>query len=113
MDDNEKHALDVVRARLFQRYPDLEPEIVEDLIAAALDRFDGCRVRDFVPLLIERATTRTLDATYSRAPAPPEPIRTSELPATAHAEPAAPAVISSARGRGVRGAFARRSPRLS
>ena len=110
MDDNEKHALDVVRARLFQRYPDLEPEIVEDLIAAALDRFDGCRVRDFVPLLIERATTRTLDATYSRTPAPPEPIRTSELPATAHAEPA---VISSGRVRGVRGAFARRAPRLS
>ncbi|WP_420855154.1 hypothetical protein [Rhodococcus koreensis] len=31
-------------------------------------------MRGFVPLLVERAATRTLDATHSRAPAQPEPI---------------------------------------
>ncbi|WP_085990423.1 MULTISPECIES: three-helix bundle dimerization domain-containing protein [Rhodococcus] len=34
--------------------------------APAKGRFEGCRIRDFVPLLIERAATRTLDATNSR-----------------------------------------------
>ncbi|WP_420855106.1 three-helix bundle dimerization domain-containing protein [Rhodococcus koreensis] len=28
----------------------------------AYHRFDGCRIRDFVPLLVERAASRSLDA---------------------------------------------------
>ncbi len=110
MDGNEEHDIDVVRARLIQRYPDLDPAVIEDLIEASLRRFDGCRIRDFVPLLIERAATRTLDATYSGAPAQPEPLHTPELPITPHTEPAVRAAISS---RGVRRVFARHSPRLS
>lgn len=109
MDDSEKHNIDVVRTRLIQRYPHLDPEVIEDLIEASLLRFDGCRIRDFVPLLIERAATRTLDATPSRAPAPPEPMLTPELPAT-HTGPAVPAAISSS---AVRRVFARHSPRPS
>ena len=66
MDGNEEHDIDVVRTRLIQRYPDLDPAVIEDLIEASLRRFDGFRIRDFVPLLIERAATRTLDATNSR-----------------------------------------------
>ena len=110
MDDREEHDIDVVRSRLIQRYPDLAPEVVEDLIVAVLGRFDGCRIRDFVPLLVERAATRTLDSTYSRTPADPEPVRTPELPITAHTESAVRVAISI---RGVRRVFARRSPRLS
>ncbi|WP_009480192.1 three-helix bundle dimerization domain-containing protein [Rhodococcus sp. JVH1] len=78
--------------------------------APAKGRFEGCRIRDFVPLLIERAATRTLDAAYSRAPAQPEPLHTPELPTTPHTEPAVRATISSRGGRRV---FARHSPRLS
>jgi hypothetical protein len=75
------HAIDVVRIRLGQRYPDLDPEVVGGLIEATLGRLDGCRIRDFVPLLVERAATRTLDATYHRAPESREPMRTPEPPA--------------------------------
>ncbi|PBC39170.1 hypothetical protein CJ179_37660 [Rhodococcus sp. ACS1] len=110
MDDSEEHDIDVVRSRLIQRYPDLDPEVVEDLIVVVLARFDGCRIRNFVPLLVERAATRTLDATYSHPPAYPETVRTLEVPTTAHPEPA---VRSAPNIRGVRRIFAPRSPRLS
>jgi hypothetical protein len=110
MDDREEHDIDVVRIRLIQRYPDLDSEVLENLIVAVLGRFDGCRVRDFVPLLVERAATRTLDATYSRAPAHPAPLRTPDAPTTALIEPVVPAASSIG---GVRRVVARRSPRLS
>ncbi|MDV7243527.1 MULTISPECIES: three-helix bundle dimerization domain-containing protein [Rhodococcus] len=110
MDDTEERDIDVVRTRLIQRFPDLEPGVVEDLVVATLHRFDGCRIRDFVPLLVERAATRTLDATYSRAPMLAEPALTTEVLATSHPDPVARPLTSSGR---VRGVFARRSPRLS
>jgi hypothetical protein len=109
MDDSEEHDIDVVRTRLIQRYPDLDPALIEDLIEASLRRFDGCRIRDFVPLLVERAAARTLDATNSRAPAHPEPMHTPELPTT-QTESGVHATISS---RGMRRLFVHRSPRLS
>ena len=84
MGDSEEHDIDDVRTRLIQRYPHLDPEMIEDLIEASFRRLDGCRLRGFVPLLVERAATCTLDATHSRAPADPEPIRTPELPTTPH-----------------------------
>ncbi|WP_143051377.1 three-helix bundle dimerization domain-containing protein [Rhodococcus koreensis] len=35
MGDSEEHAIDVVRTRLIQRYPHLDPEVIEDLIEAS------------------------------------------------------------------------------
>ncbi|MEU2003311.1 three-helix bundle dimerization domain-containing protein [Rhodococcus sp. NPDC019627] len=104
MDDNERQNIDVVRIRLIQRFPNLEPGVVEDLIEATLHRFDDCRIRDFVPLLVERSATRTLDAVYCRAPMlPTEPLLVNEEPDTR-------SVTSSGK---VWSVFARRSPRLS
>ncbi|EME66992.1 hypothetical protein G352_01352 [Rhodococcus ruber BKS 20-38] len=109
MDDSEVHAIDVVRIRLGQRYPDLDPEVVGGLIEATLGRLDGCRIRDFVPLLVERAATRTLDATYHRAPESREPRRTPEPPAVT--ETSEVRTASSVRVRWA--VLVRRSPRLS
>ncbi|MDV6247985.1 hypothetical protein [Rhodococcus opacus] len=103
MDDREEHEIDVVRTRLIERYPDLDPVVVEGVIVAALGRLDGCRVRDFVPLLVERAATRTLGATLRGPLTPAAPVLTPEVPA--------PQVTI--RIRGVRRIFVRRSPRLS
>ncbi|MHA4848008.1 three-helix bundle dimerization domain-containing protein [Rhodococcus sp. MSC1_016] len=104
MGDNERQNIDVVRIRLIQRFPNLEPGVVEDLIEATLHRFDDCRIRDFVPLLVERAAMRTLDATYSSAPMlAAEPVLATEEPVTR-------SVTSSGK---VWGVFVRRSPRLS
>ncbi|MDV7354642.1 hypothetical protein R4282_16720 [Rhodococcus oxybenzonivorans] len=110
MDDHEQRDIEVVRMRLIQRFPDLEPEVLDELIVAIAHRFDGCRIRDFVPLLVERAATRTLDATFSRAPKLTEPALAPELAAASTREPAARPAAGSAR---VWGVFARRSPRLS
>ena len=63
MDVTEQQHIDAVRARLHQQYPDLDPTMVEGVINAAYHRFDGCRIRDFVPLLVERAAARALDTT--------------------------------------------------
>lgn len=111
MDDKERQNIDVVRIRLTQRFPNLDPGVVEDLIEATLHRFDGCRIRDFVPLLVERAATRTLEATYSRTPTlATEPVLATETSAISPAEPVTRSVTTSGK---VWGVFVRRSPRLS
>ncbi|GCE40855.1 hypothetical protein Rhow_004498 [Rhodococcus wratislaviensis] len=61
MDVTEKQHLDAVRAQLVRRYQFLDPGLVGEMVDTAYHRFDGCRIRDFVPLLVERAATRSLD----------------------------------------------------
>lgn len=56
----EEQRLDAVRDRLARRFPDLDPDLVDRAIDIAHHRFDGRPVRDFVPLLVERAATATL-----------------------------------------------------
>ncbi|MFD6065228.1 three-helix bundle dimerization domain-containing protein [Rhodococcus wratislaviensis] len=68
MDVSEAQHIDAVRARLYRRNPDLHPYVVDEAIDTALHRFDGCPIRDFVPLLVERAATRALDASPIRSP---------------------------------------------
>ncbi|MGW4337930.1 three-helix bundle dimerization domain-containing protein [Rhodococcus koreensis] len=62
MDVTEKQHVDAVRAQLVRRYPFLDPHLVGEMVDTAHHRFDGCRIRDFVPLLVERAAIRSLDA---------------------------------------------------
>ena len=68
MDVTERQHIDVVRARLIHRCQFLDPDRVEDAVEAAHHRFDGCRIRDFVPLLVERAATRALDQALTITP---------------------------------------------
>ncbi|MFD9668402.1 three-helix bundle dimerization domain-containing protein [Rhodococcus sp. NPDC059968] len=68
VDVSETQHIDAVRARLYPRYPDLHPYVVDEAIDTALHRFDGCPIRDFVPLLVERAATRALDVAPIRSP---------------------------------------------
>ncbi|MFD9666977.1 three-helix bundle dimerization domain-containing protein [Rhodococcus sp. NPDC059968] len=68
MDVSEAQHIDAIRARLYRRNPDLHPYVVDETIDTALHRFDGCPIRDFVPLLVERAATRALDASPIRSP---------------------------------------------
>ncbi|WP_420855044.1 three-helix bundle dimerization domain-containing protein [Rhodococcus pseudokoreensis] len=50
-----------MREHLIQRYHHLAHDRVEDAVAAAHHRFGDYRIRDFVPLLVERAATHALD----------------------------------------------------
>ncbi|MBJ7355957.1 three-helix bundle dimerization domain-containing protein [Nocardioides sp.] len=49
-----------VTARLLVRLPDLSPERVEEVVAAVVGHYRDSRVRDFLPVLVEREALRTL-----------------------------------------------------
>jgi len=56
----EEAALRAAAARLCTRFPELPPEVVTDALRAAHARFEGRPIRDFVPLLVERAAAAAL-----------------------------------------------------
>ena len=66
MATTEDQHIDVVRRRLQVRFPDLDIHVIDEAIDTAHHRFDGRPVRDFVPLLVERAATTTLNAALPR-----------------------------------------------
>ncbi|QQZ14450.1 MULTISPECIES: universal stress protein [Rhodococcus] len=61
--EDEPRQIDSVRKHLSRKYPDTDPGTIDEAVSWALRRFDGTKVRDFVPLLVERAATETLDDT--------------------------------------------------
>lgn len=65
---NESRELDRLVARLQDRYPDLSADQVRTAVNVAVHAFDGAKVRHFVPLLVERVATESLD--YARAKQP-------------------------------------------
>lgn len=59
---DERRALDDVRNRLITQFPDAGHDVVDTAIGDAHRRFDGGRIRDFVPLFVERAAREQLAA---------------------------------------------------
>lgn len=57
--DETQSLADVVQ-RLHQRFPQLATERVADVVMQAYYRYDGARIRDFIPVLVERAARGTL-----------------------------------------------------
>jgi precorrin-4 methylase len=59
--------IDEVRQRLISKYDQLPPAEVVLAVSRAQQRFVDSRVRDFVPLLVERRAEKTLSehATHS------------------------------------------------
>ena len=58
----EESAIERVRERMHQRYDQaMVPAEVDRVLAGAHHRFDGCRVRAFVPVLVERQVRTELD----------------------------------------------------
>lgn len=51
---DEDRAIEDVIGRLKERYPATAPMDIVSAVMAARDRFTDARVRDFVPVLIER-----------------------------------------------------------
>ncbi|MFC6010498.1 three-helix bundle dimerization domain-containing protein [Nocardia lasii] len=60
MATDEAQQIEAVVQRLAQRYPSIPFEDVEDAVYLAYGTFDDARVRDFIPLLVERRATRAL-----------------------------------------------------
>jgi hypothetical protein len=58
---NEEQAVADVIDRLVARFPDLPKERISDAVAAASARLAGAKVRDFVPVLVEREARGQLE----------------------------------------------------
>ncbi|MGY4856339.1 three-helix bundle dimerization domain-containing protein [Cryobacterium sp. AP23] len=67
---DETQAIDQVIDRLSQRFPSLEREHIADVVQDEHGQLDEGRVRDFVPVLVEKAAKRRLkkEAKESRTP---------------------------------------------
>lgn len=59
---NETQAVVQVCERLEARFPELSTDSVDGAVATAHRGFDGCRVRRYVPVLVERQARAALDA---------------------------------------------------
>lgn len=58
--ENEFEALVYLAERLRQRFPELAEDEAFALIAEELESFDGARLRDYVPVLVERNVLQRL-----------------------------------------------------
>lgn len=57
---SEEDAIAQIAARLAQQFPELSAIEIEQAVSGHYDTFDDSTVRDFVPVLVERATRRQL-----------------------------------------------------
>ena len=64
---SEFEALVHLADRLRQRFPELDENAVFGLIADELEVFDGARLRDYVPVLVERNVLHKLRSSRARA----------------------------------------------
>jgi hypothetical protein len=59
---NEETQLGEVQRRLLDEFPSVSPPVVATLIRAEHARFEGSRIRDFVPLFVEKRARSDLKA---------------------------------------------------
>ncbi len=71
---SEEHAVQAVEERLRSRFPDVDPDIVKEVVHGTHAELTG-PVRDFVPVLVEHAARERLaEQPVPRVlPAPPSP----------------------------------------
>jgi hypothetical protein len=58
---HEQRQLNEAVERLTRRYPEVRPETVSEVVNELHSRFAGARVRDFVPLFVERRANAALE----------------------------------------------------
>jgi len=63
--EHERRALAEVVDRLFDRFPDLSEDRVRAVVTATHQKFEGMRIRDFVPILVERHAREQLNVNPS------------------------------------------------
>ncbi|KQR90953.1 MULTISPECIES: three-helix bundle dimerization domain-containing protein [Microbacterium] len=64
---DERASVAQITERLSTRYPHLDPRHVASVVAAAYDGMSTARVRDFVPVLVERQAKGLLRDEEARA----------------------------------------------
>lgn len=66
--DEELLQVERVITRMITRFPNVSPAAVENSVRTIHGRFIGCRIRDFVPLLVEKAAKADITALVSANP---------------------------------------------
>ena len=69
--DDEVRAVNEVTRRLAVRYPHVTVDVISAEVAAAHDRFAGCRIRDYIPLFVERSVRDRFAAEQASGPRRP------------------------------------------
>jgi hypothetical protein len=59
---DEEALLGEIQRRLLDEFPSASPRVVDILIRAEHARFEGSRIRDFIPLFVEKRARRDLRA---------------------------------------------------
>ena len=54
MNEDEDRAVAEVAERLLKRFPLQSPDVVKATVAELHQRYDGSRIRDYIPVLVER-----------------------------------------------------------
>ncbi|MBZ4488186.1 hypothetical protein LQ938_11045 [Microbacterium sp. cx-55] len=57
---DEASQIDAVVHRLGERFPDIDPPVIEAAVSSSLRDLAAARVRDFVPVLAERSAKQKL-----------------------------------------------------
>ena len=73
---SEAEAMARVVERLRQQFPEVHPNAIDAIVNGHYEAFDGRPVRDFVPVLVERATRADLQAGIDTAAAVGDRTRT-------------------------------------
>ena len=97
---SEAQAVAAVVDRLAERFPAVERSVIEDMVAHEHSLFAHGRVRDYIPILVERAAKLRLSGRHPQpagpphpapaSPAQPEPARPMQLASTASAPGGSP-----------------------
>ena len=69
---SEAEAISRIVQRLREQFPEVPSDALEEVVHGHYEEFDGRPVRDFVPVLVERATRADLEAGIE-SPAPADP----------------------------------------
>ena len=69
----EVQALAAVVDRLAERFREVERSVIEDLVAYEHSLFADGRVRDYIPILVERAAKLRLSGRHPQPAGPPQP----------------------------------------
>ena len=96
---SEAQAVAAVVDRLAERFPAVERSVIEDMVAHEHSLFAHGRVRDYIPILVERAAKLRLSGRHPQPAGPPQPASLAQpAPASpAQPEPAGPAHPAAAR----------------
>ncbi|MFD6893242.1 three-helix bundle dimerization domain-containing protein [Rhodococcus sp. NPDC060086] len=70
-DDDEMLQIEEVIARMIIRYPAIPPADIENTVRTVHKRFVNGKIRDFVPLLVEKAARRYITESVSPMATPP------------------------------------------